>query len=70
MDKHEFVDELNKNSDEIIRLYKNTEIIEIQRRIKKSFKDDKKLKEKLGMSLKFHTAYRYEIERDDFFWIR
>ncbi len=70
MDNQEIVDQINKNSDEIIRVFKNIEIIEKQRRIKKSLKDDKKLKEQLGISLKFPTAYRYAIEQDDFFWIR
>lgn len=70
MDNQEIVDQINENSEEIIRVFKNTEIREKQRRIKKSLKDDQKLKEQLGISLKFPTAYRYAIEQDDFFWIR
>lgn len=70
MNNQEIIDQINENSDEIIRVFKNTEIREKQRRIKKALKDDKKLKEELGISLKFPSAYRYAIELEDFFWIR
>jgi hypothetical protein len=66
----EIVEQIYANADEIIRVFKNTEIREKQRRIRKSLKDDKKLKEQFGVSLKFPTAYRYAIEDEDFFWIR
>jgi hypothetical protein len=66
----EIVEKINENADEIIRVFKNTEIREKQRRIRKSLKDDKKLKEQFGVSLKFPTAYRYAVEDEDFFWIR
>lgn len=66
----EIVAQIEQNSDEIIKTFKATEIKEKQRRIKKSLKDDKTLREQLGVSLKFPSAYRYAIEEDDFFWIR
>jgi hypothetical protein len=66
----EIVDQIYKNADEIIRIFKTTEIREKQRRIRKSLKDDSRLREQLGVSLKFPTAYRYAVEDDDFFWIR
>lgn len=66
----EVVDQINKNSDKIIELFKQIEIKEKQRRIGKSLKDDSKLQEQMGVSLKFPTAYRYAIEDKDFFWIR
>ncbi|CAN5347418.1 DUF4837 family protein [soil metagenome] len=66
----EIVAQINQNSDEIIRVFRKTEIREKQRRMRKSSKDDKKLQQQLGVSLLFPTAYRYAIERDDFFWIR
>lgn len=66
----EIVEQIYANADEIIKVFKNTEIREKQRRIRKSLKDDKKLKEQFGVSLKFPTAYRYAIEDEDFFWIR
>lgn len=66
----EIVDQIYKNAEEIIRIFKSTEIREKQRRIRKSLKDDSRLREQLGVSLKFPTAYRYAVEDEDFFWIR
>lgn len=70
MNNEEIVNQINQNAGEIIRLFRNTEIREKQRRMKKSLKDDDKLEEQFGVSLLFPTAYRYAIEEDDFFWIR
>lgn len=61
---------INENISKIIQSFKNTELKEQQKRISKSLKSDDKLKEKLGVSLKFPTAYRYAKNEDDFFWIR
>ncbi|UJH90214.1 DUF4837 family protein [Antarcticibacterium sp. 1MA-6-2] len=66
----EIVEQINQNSEELIKAFKNTEIEEKQRRIRKSLKDDSRLKEQMGISMKFPTAYRYAVEDDDFFWIR
>lgn len=66
----EVISLLEENSEKIIKEFKQTEIKEQQRRIRKSLKDTKPLEENLGVSLKFPTAYRYAKETDDFFWIR
>ena len=66
----EIVEQIEQHSEEIIKTFKNVEIKEKQRRIKKSLKDDKTLRDQLGVSLKFPSAYRYAIEEDEFFWIR
>ncbi len=66
----EIAEVINENSDQIVQVFKSAEIKEKQRRIQKSLKDDQKLEEKLGVSLKFPSAYRYAVEDDDFFWIR
>ncbi|MGB8703775.1 MAG: DUF4837 family protein [Gillisia sp.] len=66
----EIVDEIQKNSEKMVKEFKKTEIKEKQRRIKKSLKDDSKLENQLGVSLKFPSAYRYAIDDKDFFWIR
>ena len=66
----EIIELLEENSEDIIEAYKNTEIKEKQRRIGKSLKDDSRLEEDLGVSLRFPDAYRYAREQDDFFWIR
>lgn len=66
----EIIAQLDENAEAIIRTFKDTEIREQQRRIKKSLKDDKPLEENLGVSMLFPTAYRYAKESEDFFWIR
>jgi len=66
----EIVDQISENSESLIKVLKNTEITEKQRRIRKSLKDDDKLEEQFGISMKFPTAYRYAIEDKKFFWIR
>mgnify|MGYP003112625389 CR=1 FL=1 len=66
----EIIEQINKNSEEIIATLRNTEIKEKQRRINKSLKEDEKLKNTLGVSLKFPTAYRYAKENEEFFWLR
>ena len=69
-DNEEIVSIIDKNAENIISTFRNTELTEQQRRIKKSLQNDKKLEENLGVSMKFPTAYRYAKESDDFFWIR
>ena len=61
---------IEENSAKIIKLFKETEIKERQRRIKKSLMDDKSLEKKMGVSLNIPSAYRYAKQEDDFFWIR
>ena len=66
----EIADIIDENADKIISAFKRTEIKEQQRRISRSSQDDSRLKEELGVSLKFPTAYRYAKDEDGFFWIR
>lgn len=66
----EIIDVINKQSDSIINILKQTELKEKQRRIKKSLRKDKSLQEKFGLNLNFPSAYRYAKEEDDFVWIR
>jgi hypothetical protein len=66
----EIVSLLEKHSPEIINKFKQTDIIENQRRISKSLLDDTKIKKNFKASLKLPTAYKYIIEEDKFFWIR
>lgn len=61
---------IEENTDRIVDTFKKTELTEKQRRITKSVGDDSRLKEKLGVSLKFPSAYRYAKDEDGFFWIR
>lgn len=66
----EIIEQIKENSEEIIKAFKESEIKEKQRRIRKSLKDDSRLEEKLGVSIDFPTAYRYAKDEEDFFWIR
>ena len=61
---------INERGADIVAVFKQTEIKEKQRRINKSLKADDVIKKKLGVSLKFPTAYRYAKEDDKFFWLR
>ncbi|HKJ49749.1 MAG TPA: DUF4837 family protein [Christiangramia sp.] len=66
----ELIQVINEQSDSIIKTFKQTELTEKQRRIRKSLKKDDALSEKFGMSLKFPSAYRYAKEEEHFSWIR
>ena len=61
----------DKNEKKIINVINGSEINEKWRRIKKSPRDDAPVQSKLGLSLKFPTAYRYANEKSkDFIWLR
>lgn len=66
----EIISLIDDNAGKIVSTFKQAEIKEQQRRIRKSLKDNKPLEEKMGVTMKFPTAYRYAKETDDFFWIR
>jgi hypothetical protein len=66
----EIIDEMKANAEKIIAAFKKEEIKENQRRINKSLFDTKPIQEKLGVDLKFPTAYRIATQEDNFFWIR
>ena len=70
MTNAEIINEINSNASKIINAFKKTEITERQRRTSKSLFNDKQLKEQLGVSLKFPSAYRIAKSDGDFFWIR
>ena len=61
---------LKENSKKILEEFKNEELKEQQRRISKSLYNAKNIEEKLGLSIKFQTAYRIAKETENFFWIR
>lgn len=66
----EIIEQIKKNAEKIRDAFNKEEIKEKQRRISKSLFNDDVLKEKLGLSMKFPTAYRMAKEEDKFFWIR
>jgi hypothetical protein len=66
----EIINLIETNAATIINTLKASEIIENQRRIKKSLLDDTRIKNKFNISLRIPTAYKYIIEDEKFFWIR
>ncbi|SFF90411.1 DUF4837 family protein [Salegentibacter agarivorans] len=68
--EEELIHIINESSEKMVSAFKETEMKEKQRRMKKSLKKDGKLEEKFGLSLDFPSAYRYALEEEDFVWIR
>nr|WP_321221305.1 DUF4837 family protein [uncultured Psychroserpens sp.] len=66
----EIIEQIKANSEKIISVFKKTELTERQRRTSKSLFNDTPIRENLGVSLKFPTAYRIAKSEDNFFWIR
>lgn len=61
---------IEKKSGEIISKIKDAEIIENQNRLKKATIDDKKVKDRFGISLTIGHGYKYDMIQPDFLWIR
>lgn len=59
-----------KHSDTIIKTIQKTEILEKQRRIRKSVLSESKLLKEFQLSIKIPSAYKYVTEKKDFFWIK
>lgn len=68
--EEELIHVINESSEKLVSSFRDTEMKEKQRRMGKSLKDDDKLEEKFGLSLKFPSAYRYALEEENFVWIR
>lgn len=66
----EIIQQMETNAEKIIATYKNEEIAEKQRLIKKSLVDTKDIQEQLGIDINFPTAYRIATNDDKFFWMR
>ncbi|WP_228853117.1 DUF4837 family protein [Aegicerativicinus sediminis] len=66
----EIINQLKNNADKIVDAYKKEEVKEQQRRISLSLFDIEPIKNNLGISIKFPTAYRIAKQEEDFFWIR
>tara|TARA_R110002049_G_scaffold292252_2_gene476622 strand:- start:249 stop:1226 length:978 start_codon:yes stop_codon:yes gene_type:complete len=68
--KEDIVSQIRDNSEKIIDAFTNSEITEKLRRINKSLHHNTSIEEKLGLTIKFPSAYRIAKEEDKFFWIR
>jgi len=70
MNDQEIIDQLKENAPKIIATFKNADIKENLRRIKKSLNTKNNIEENLGLNITFPSAYRIAKEEDDFVWIR
>ena len=68
--KQDIIDLMVKNETKMIETFRNEEITERQRQMAKSPHKFKSIQEKLGLSIKFQSAYRIAKETDNFFWFR
>lgn len=59
-----------KNRQEILDAFKEQELKESQRRMGISLKRTDSLQATFGVNLKFPSAYKYEMQGKDFFWMR
>lgn len=66
----EILNILEQKAPEIIKAIKDGEIVENQSRLKKALIDDKKIQERFGISLDIGFGYKYDMEKEDFLWIR
>jgi hypothetical protein len=68
--KEDIINLMNDNSEKILNEFKKEELKEQQRRIHKSLHKNTSIKEKLGLSISFPSAYRIAKEEGNFFWLR
>ncbi len=62
--------QIKDNAERIVKAFKEEETKEYQRRIAISLKKTDVIKEKLGLDIRFSSAYRIAKAEDKFFWIR
>lgn len=61
---------IESKAKEIITTIKNGEIVENQKRMKKSLVDDKKITDRFGLTMNIGYGYNYETVKDKFIWLR
>ena len=66
----EINEQLQKNAEKIVNIFKSAEIKENQRRIKKSLNTKNNIEQALGLTINFPSAYRVAKEENSFFWLR
>jgi len=69
-DNNQMIEVIKKGQAKILESFKNQEIAERQRQIKKSLNTNNNIEEKLGITVDFPSAYRIAKEDGKFFWIR
>lgn len=68
--KEDIVSQITDHPEKIINAFSTSELDEKQRLINKSLHKTKSIEEKLGLTIKFPSAYRIAKEDNHFFWIR
>ncbi len=66
----ELLNVIEVKASEIVKTIRNGEIIENQKRMKKSLVDDKKIKDMFGLSMNIGFGYEYDTVKDKFIWLR
>ncbi|WP_203256638.1 DUF4837 family protein [Hyunsoonleella ulvae] len=61
---------LKENTQKILETFRNIELKQRQRIMRKSLFNTQVIKDKLGLKIEFPSAYRIAKEDDNFFWIR
>ena len=68
--KQEIEDVLKENTPKIIKTFRDIELRQRQRIIRKSLFNTQVIKDKLGLKIEYPSAYRIAKNNDSFFWIR
>jgi len=68
--KDEVIDLLKENATKIIQTFRNIELAQRQRQMRKSLFNASTINKKLGLKIEFPSAYRIAKEDDHFYWIR
>ncbi|HBK83784.1 MAG TPA: DUF4837 domain-containing protein [Flavobacterium sp.] len=66
----EILEIIESKSSQIIATIKNTEIVETQKRMKKSLVNDSKIEQTFGLTLNIGFGYQYDTVKDKFIWLR
>lgn len=69
-DNRQIIKIIKANKEKILDTFKNQEIEARQAQTNKSLHSNNNIEEKLGLTLKFPSAYRIALEDDNFFWVR
>lgn len=68
--EEEIIEIIKANKDEIIKSFKDRELVATQLRIRKSLEKTDSLKATFGINMRFQTAYDYAKREENFFWMR
>ncbi|MFC4738380.1 DUF4837 family protein [Flavobacterium ponti] len=66
----DLIAKIEAKTPQIISTIRNGEIVENQRRMKKSLVNDKKIQDMFGLTMNIGYGYNYDMEKDKFIWLR